>query len=99
MVSFTRQIILFIPLSLILCHFIGLYGALYAGPIADTICFIFVIFVFTSEYKKITRLENKVEKENVDNNEILKLILNKKVVVTISREYGSGGKICWRDNF
>ena len=55
MVSFTRQIILFIPLSLILCHFIGLYGALYAGPIADTICFIFVIFVFTSEYKKITR--------------------------------------------
>ena len=92
MVSFARQIILFIPFSLILCHFIGLYGALYAGPIADTICFIFVIFVFTSEYKKITRLENKVEKENVDNNEILKPILNKKVVVAISREYGSGGR-------
>lgn len=62
MVSFARQIILFIPLAIILCQFYGLYGALYAGPIADTICFIFVIFVFTSEYKKITKLENKTTK-------------------------------------
>ena len=93
MVSFARQIILFIPLALILCQFYGLYGALYAGPIADTICFIFVIFVFTSEYKKITKLENKTTKnEIIYNNENLKPVLNKRVVVAISREYGSGGR-------
>lgn len=91
-VSFTRQIILFIPISLILCHFIGLYGALYSGPIADTICFIFVIFVFGSEYKKIEKLENKnnkIVKEQINN---LKPIINDKIVITISREYGSGGR-------
>ena len=93
MVSFARQIILFIPLALILCQFYGLYGALYAGPIADTICFIFVIFVFTSEYKKITKLENMTSKnEIIYNNENLKPVLNKRVVVAISREYGSGGR-------
>ena len=71
----------------------GLYGALYAGPIADTICFIFVIFVFTSEYKKITKLENiKAKNEIIYNNENLKPVLNKRVVVAISREYGSGGR-------
>ena len=93
MVSFARQIILFIPLAIILCQFYGLYGALYAGPIADTICFIFVIFVFTSEYKKITKLENiKAKNEIIYNNENLKPVLNKRVVVAISREYGSGGR-------
>ena len=37
LVSFTRQIILFIPLALILTSKMGLYGALYAGPIADAL--------------------------------------------------------------
>jgi putative MATE family efflux protein len=92
-VSFARQIILFIPISLILCHFVGLYGALYAGPIADTICFIFVIFVFSSEYKKISKLENNSEiiEEQEEENKLSPL-LNKKIVVTIAREYGSGGR-------
>lgn len=90
-VSFIRQIILFIPISLILCHFIGIYGALYAGPIADILCFICVIFIFTSEYKKISKLEiNELDLEEFNQN--LKPIINKKIVVTIAREYGSGGR-------
>lgn len=90
LVSFTRQIILFIPLALILSHIYGLDGALYAGPLADSICFIFVIFVFGSEYKKLSKLENK----QVYQDEVItsKPILNEKVIVTISREYGSGGR-------
>ena len=40
--SFTRQIFLFIPLALILTHAYGLYGALYAGVLADIICFIVI---------------------------------------------------------
>lgn len=93
MVSFMRQIILFIPIALILCHYIGLYGALYAGVIADSICFIFVIFIFTSEYRKISRLEEKDNSEIlIDSESILKPMLDKKMVVTIAREYGSGGR-------
>ena len=56
LVSFTRQIILFIPLALILTSKMGLYGALYAGPIADALCFIAVIFIFGSEYLKLKKL-------------------------------------------
>lgn len=95
-VAFLRQIILFIPLCLIFANFtnLKLYGALYAGPIADIICFIIVIFIFKKEYKKIGKTEIKsnfltveVEKKN---------ILNNKVVITISREYGSGGRYVGR---
>lgn len=86
-VTFIRQIILFIPLCLILTKFIGLYGALYAAPIADTLTFIIVIFIFLSEYKKIN-VKNQ-EKENLD---IKQIKTNNNIVITISREYGSGGR-------
>lgn len=91
-VSFARQIILFIPIASILCIAFdkGIYGALYAGPIADAICFIICIFLFKSEYKKLTKIEN-------DNKEAIQEYKNNKydgpkIVITISREYGSGGR-------
>ncbi len=88
-VSFIRQIILFIPIALILTSKIGLYGALYAGPIADVICFIAVIFIFGSEYRKLSKMDEKIEKEESSS----KVLDGKdKIVITINREYGSGGR-------
>lgn len=91
-VSFARQIILFIPIAIILCHFKGLYGALYAGPIADIICFIFVIFVIESEYKRL----NALSEQTIDNEETIEIrkknSKKKTFVITIAREYGSGGR-------
>ena len=90
-VSFIRQIILFIPISLILCIVCkkGVYGALYAGCIADSICFIISIFILYSEYKKlnVTGQDDEIETYNQVSN-----YNGPKVVVTISREYGSGGR-------
>ena len=85
-VSFCRQIILFIPISLILCNTFnkGIYGALYGGAIADTICFIICIFIFLSEIKKINRNIVKNDDLVIKN----KKYTGKKIVVTISREYG-----------
>lgn len=94
-VAFARQIILFIPISLILTQFIGLYGALYGGPIADTICFIIVIFVYGSEYRKIGKTE-KFESHTLVDDTSTDNILNTKVIITISREYGSGGRYVGR---
>ena len=88
--SFIRQIILFIPIALILTNIFGLYGAIYAGPIADTICFIVVIFIFASEYKKI-----KAKEESTENIEVKyenKKESNSNLIITINREYGSGGR-------
>ncbi|MGN1013485.1 MAG: MATE family efflux transporter [Clostridia bacterium] len=93
-VSFLRQIILFIPLCLIISSRVGLMGALYAGPIADAICFVIVTILFIFEYKKIgkekTTSHALVDDTNSDN------VLNTKVIITISREYGSGGRYIGR---
>ena len=90
-VSFIRQIILFIPIALILCILCkkGIYGALYAGCISDSMTFVISIFILLSEYKKLKD----------DNQDIVVTNENQKadyqgpkIVVTISREYGSGGR-------
>lgn len=92
MVSFIRQIILFIPLACILCITFnkGIYGVLNAGPIADSITFIIAIFVLKSKYKKLSKMEqNQDFKDEVVTGKIYN---GPKVVITISREYGSGGR-------
>lgn len=85
--TFIRQIILFIPLALVLSHYLGLNGILYAGPIADSICFVIVIFIFLSEYKKLGTIKN-----DSDNSENATIQGKKGVVITINREYASGGR-------
>lgn len=89
-VSFIRQIILLIPISLILAFAFnkGIYGVLYAGCISDVLCFISTIFILKSEYKKLGAKQEKVE-ENQEQNTSYK---GKHIVITISREYGSGGR-------
>lgn len=89
-VSFIRQIILLIPISLILAFAFnkGIYGVLYAGCISDVLCFISTIFILKSEYKKLGAKQEK-EEENQEQNTSYK---GKHIVITISREYGSGGR-------
>lgn len=95
MVSFIRQIILFIPLACILCIAFnkGIYGVLQAGPIADGITFVIAGIIFLSEYKKLSVINNneEIEVDSIKNN-----YKGKKIVVTISREYGSGGRYVGR---
>ncbi len=92
MVSFTRQIILFIPIACFLSIGLhkGIYGVLYAGPIADAFCFLFCIFIFATEIHNLSKEpydENKtIEKESDFHYQ------GKHIVITISREYGSGGR-------
>jgi len=90
-VSFIRQIILFIPIALLLTSKMGLYGALYAGAISDFICFIIVIFIFGSEYKKISN-KTQIEDINIEIEKQEVKQLDHKVIITINREYGSGGR-------
>lgn len=90
-VSFIRQIILLIPISLLLAFVFdkGLYGVMYAGCIADALCFIITLFIFLSEYKKLDiKGSNEISLEN----NVTKPYNGKPVVITISREYGSGGR-------
>jgi len=91
-VSFIRQIILFIPLALLFSHFFGLYGTLYAGPVADTVCFFAVLYIFITEYRKIGIVKKEKEEEKLEFTATKKIKLRGKQIITINREYGSGGR-------
>ena len=90
MVSFIRQIILFIPIACFMAIYLhkGIYGVLNAGPIADTITFFIALVIFYSEYRKLSIKEKPINLEDIKVNNTYK---GKKIVITISREYGSGG--------
>ena len=92
LLAFTRQILLFIPFALLLGVVFNLkiYGVLYAGIIADTLTFILAIFIFLSEYKKLNINKEIENVESIENN--LSSYKGKHIVITISREYGSGGR-------
>ena len=91
LLSFTRQILLLIPISLILSLVLkkGIYGVLYAGLISDILCFILAIFVFLSEYKILSKESSNIIDLETNNKNNYK---GKHIVITISREYGSGGR-------
>lgn len=90
MVSFIRQIILFIPIACFMANYLhkGIYGVLNAGPIADTITFFIAIAIFYSEYRKLSTRKILVDTTDEQSN---KTYHGKKIIITISREYGSGG--------
>ena len=89
-VSFIRQIILLIPISLLLCITFnkGIYGVLDAGRISDSITFVIALILYISEYKGLSKLKVDVIDENANNEN--KYVGNK-IIITIGREYGSGG--------
>ena len=91
MVSFIRQIILFIPIACFMANYLhkGIYGVLNAGPIADTITFFIAIIIFYSEYRKLSKKNILVDTTDTQSDTTYN---GKKIVVTISREYGSGGR-------
>ena len=89
-VSFIRQIILLIPISLLLCITFnkGIYGVLDAGRISDSVTFVIALIIYISEYKGLSKIKVDDINENANNENKYE---GKKIIVTIGREYGSGG--------
>lgn len=63
-VSMTRQIIFLLPLTIILPKFMGIDGALYAGPIADVVTLGLVVFLVYREMKEIDELQRLAIQKN-----------------------------------
>lgn len=84
--SLMRDVVILVPGVLLLGLCGDLYSMLWAGPVADIGAFIVtVIFVFV-ECKKINDLCKQDEVSNIDAD------LSNNFVVSIGREFGSGGK-------
>ena len=57
--SLTRQILFLLPLIVVLPHFFGIMGVLYAGPIADLLSFTVGLSMVIVEFKNIHKLESE----------------------------------------
>lgn len=88
--SLSRQILFLIPAMIVLSNLFGIMGVLYGGPVADGIAFIFAISLLIHEIKKLE--ETNTKREDLENDTNIDNKLNKHIVITISREYGSGGR-------
>ncbi|MDL2294386.1 MATE family efflux transporter [Ruminococcaceae bacterium OttesenSCG-928-D13] len=58
--SLTRQILLLVPLLLILPRFLGIEGAMWAGPISDVIAAALAIVFVAREMRSMTKLEGRL---------------------------------------
>ena len=94
--SLSRQIVILIPVMLILSHFYGVTGVLAAGPVADGLAFLLATTFLVIEVKNLKKYEvstsNKAENETDSDKQSNYAKSNKKIVITIAREYGSGGR-------
>lgn len=93
--SLSRQIAILIPAMIILGKLYGINGILYAGPVADGTAFIISSILLAIEIKTLGKKSEKdkmllVDDTSTDNK------LTKHVVITIAREYGSGGRYIGR---
>lgn len=88
--SLSRQIILLIPAMMILGNAFGLIGILYAGPVADGISFLLAIVLLIFELRNLK--PHNISKNTIINNKEIISNNDNPIIVTISREYGSGGR-------
>ena len=89
--SLSRQILFLIPAMVTFGKLRGIDGILYAGPFADGLAFLIASTLLILEVKHLRNNENKEtvtveEKSKVENQN------GRNIVITIAREYGSGGR-------
>ncbi len=96
-ISLSRQLLFLVPTMIGLGYAFGIDGLLYSGPVADTIGTIICTILIIIEIKSLNKLSNKDEEHKETDEEEQAEIKNaynidKHFVITISREYGSGGR-------
>ncbi len=85
--SLSRDIVIFIPTLIILASIYGVVGMLWAALIADIISFVLAIIIILSVHNTnvVVDRKEKIMEKGIN-------YLPKNIVITIAREYGSGGR-------
>ncbi len=93
-ISLSRQILFLIPAMMIFGHLFGIHGILFAGPFADGLAFIIATILLVLQVKQLKKtnvVSQTVARDTKNTNQ-----LENKIVITLSREYGSGGRYIGR---
>ena len=93
--SLSRQILFLIPAMIILSGKFGIEGVLYSGPVADGLAFTVAIILIIFEVKNLGKSKKYESKSLIDDTSTDNKLTNN-IVITISREYGSGGRYIGR---
>ena len=92
--SLSRQVLFLIPAMILLGETFGMKGFLYSGPFADGLAFIIAVILLIIEIKHLGKAKIHSEALEDDTSEDNKL--DKHMIITISRQYGSGGRYVGR---
>ena len=87
--TLSRQILFFTPAAIILAKFFNVMGVIYAGPLSDALAFCIAATLLVIEMKNLGKQANEsyaMSSEKIVENQ------GKNIIVTIAREYGSGGR-------
>ncbi|MBQ2938180.1 MAG: MATE family efflux transporter [Clostridia bacterium] len=88
--SLSRQILFLIPAMVIFSSLFGINGVLYAGPFADGLAFSIASILLILEIKNLGKA--RIKSQAINDNTNIHSKLNKHIIITVSREYGSGGR-------
>ncbi len=88
LLSLSRQVLFLIPSMIIFGKVFGIDGVLYSGPFADALAFIIAVILLIIEVKKMSANEEEVSSSSINK----KKTKGQHFVITIGREYGSGGR-------
>ena len=92
--SLSRQIAFLIPAMVTFGSLFGVIGVLYAGPFADGLAFVISGILIIIEMKRLGK--GKVKSEALVDDTSTDKKVKDHVVITVSREYGSGGRYVGR---
>lgn len=92
--SLSRQILFLIPAMVVFGSLFGVIGVLYAGPFADGLAFVISGILIIVEMKHLGK--GRVKSEALVDDTSTDKKVKDHVVITVSREYGSGGRYVGR---
>lgn len=90
LLSLSKQAVFPVLGMLLLGHLFGISGVLAARPVADGLSFLLAVILLMTELR--TFRTNKVKSTALIGNERFDNRFDKRILITISREYGSGGR-------
>ena len=93
--TLSRQILFFTSAAIILSNIFGVMGVLYAGPVSDGLAFLVSATLLIFERRSLNKKEKGVisDSENIAAEKVeANQPANKNIIITIAREYGSGGR-------
>ena len=90
-ISLSRQVVFLIPAMFAFGSIWGIEGVLYAGPFADALAFIVATTLLVLQVRKLT-VKTTSTKPLITNPIEITEPGNSKVIIALSREYGSGGR-------